>query len=94
MTQTVKIPRLPIQETQEMWVWSLGWEDPPKKQMAIKILVSYSPWGRKESDMTEQLNTQSSAQPHEGSTIITPVLQMRQRDSESFWSHSSKEQMQ
>ena len=45
MTQTVKIPRPPMQETQEMRVWSLGWEDPPKKEMAIKILVSYSPWG-------------------------------------------------
>ena len=54
-----------------MWetrVWSLGWEDPLEKEMATpsstlawKIswtgnLVGYSPWGCKESDMTEQLH--------------------------------------
>ena len=49
-----------IQETQ---VRSLGWEDPLEKKMAIhflpgefhgqRSLMSYSPWGRKESDMTE-----------------------------------------
>ena len=22
-----------MQEVQEMWVWSLGWEDPPEKAM-------------------------------------------------------------
>ena len=32
--------------------------------------------GHKESDTTEQLNTQSSPQPCEGSTIIIPILQM------------------
>ena len=52
----------------ETWVRSLGWEDPLEKEMAThssalawKIswmgnLVGYSPWGRKESDMTEQLH--------------------------------------
>ena len=53
-----------MQETQ---VWSLGWDDPLEKRMAThsSILtwripwmeVDYSPWGRKESDMIEQLNT-------------------------------------
>ena len=50
---------------QETWVQSLGWEDFLEKEMethssilAWKIpwmeeLVSYSPWGHKESDMTE-----------------------------------------
>ena len=54
-----------------MWetrVRSLGWEDPPEKEMAIhsillpgkshghRSLVGYSPWGHKEMDMTEQLH--------------------------------------
>ena len=54
-----------VRETQ---VRSLGWEDPLEKEMAThtstltwKIpwteeLVGYSPWGRKELDMTEQLH--------------------------------------
>ena len=52
---------------QEASVQSLGWEDSLEKGMAIhssilagefhgqRSLVGYSPWGRKESDMTEQL---------------------------------------
>ena len=51
-----------------MWVPSLGWEDPLEGEMATqssilawkshgqKSLVSYSPWGHKESDTTEQLH--------------------------------------
>ena len=63
VAQTVK--RLPtVQETR---VQSLGWEDPLEKEMAThssilawkiqgqRSLVGYSPWGRRESDMTEQL---------------------------------------
>ena len=46
---------------------SLGWEDPLEKEMAThpsiptrefhgqRSLVGYSPWGCKESDMTERL---------------------------------------
>ena len=48
----------------ELWVWSLGWEDPLRKDMATDSsmsgeshgegsLVLYSRWGRKELDMTE-----------------------------------------
>ena len=56
---------LPIQEMQEMQVPSLGPEDALEKEMetcssilACKIpwtenLVGYSPWGRKESNLTE-----------------------------------------
>ena len=51
----------------ETWVWSLGQEDPLEKEMAthssrkiqshgLRSLVGYSPWGRKESDTTEQLH--------------------------------------
>ena len=60
------VTKLPLmQETQ---VQSLGWEDPLEKGMAThssilawRILhgqrspVGYSPWGHKESDMTEGL---------------------------------------
>ena len=49
----------------EAWVRSLGWEEPLEEGMAMYSsilawripwtgnLVGYSPWGRKESDMTE-----------------------------------------
>ena len=51
----------------ETWVWSLSWEDPLEKEMTTpsillpgkshgqRSLVGYSPWGRKELDMTEWL---------------------------------------
>ena len=62
-----RLKRLPgIQKT---WVQSLGREDPLEKEMAIhsstpcfgvshgaRSLVGYSPWGRKESDITERLS--------------------------------------
>ena len=53
---------------QETWVQPLAWEDLLEKEMAshpsilvqeihgLRSLVGYSPWGRKESDTTEQLN--------------------------------------
>ena len=49
-------------ETWDMWVWSLGQEDPLEKEMETlssilawkshewRSLQSYSSWGRKESD--------------------------------------------
>jgi len=52
---------------QEMWVWSLDWEDLLEKGMVPtpvfllgefhgqRSLVRYSTWGRKESDRTKQL---------------------------------------
>ena len=47
----------------ETWVWSLGWEDPLEKGKATPPVFwpgefhgLYSPWGRKESDMTERLS--------------------------------------
>ena len=58
-----------MQEIQETWVQSLGWEDLlekerqptpvflPQKSREQRSLVGYSPWGRKELDMSEQLNT-------------------------------------
>ena len=53
----------------ETWVQSLGWEDPLEEGMSPlqysclenhhgqRCLAGYSPWGRKELDMTEWLNT-------------------------------------
>ena len=53
---------------QETRVQSLGWEDPPEKEMAphsgtlawkipwMEKPVGYSLWGHKESDMTERLH--------------------------------------
>ena len=64
MTQVVK--NLPAML--ETWVWSLGWEDPLEKEMAThsSILLwripltekpaGYTPWGPKESDMSERLS--------------------------------------
>ena len=52
---------------QEIWVRSLGQEDPLEKRMAThsnilggefhgqRSLADYSPWGSKESDTSEQL---------------------------------------
>ena len=60
------VKRLPTMR--ETWVQYLGWEDLLEKAMAThsSILawkiprtgepVGYSPWGRKESDMTERLH--------------------------------------
>ena len=56
---------------QETWVLSLGGEDPLGEEMATHSsilaweipqgsLVGYSPWGHKESDTTERLNSSSS----------------------------------
>ena len=50
-----------MQEIQELWVRFLGQEDPLEKEMATHSsssclknpMVGYSPWGCKESDMTE-----------------------------------------
>ena len=55
----------------ETWVRSLGWEDPLEEGMPTycsllawriphgqRSLPGYSPWGHKESVMTEQLSTQ------------------------------------
>ena len=55
MAQLVKNPP----GMRETWVQSLGWDDPLEKEMANPVffdgqrsLTGYSPWGRKEPDMT------------------------------------------
>ena len=63
----------------ETWVQSLGQEDPLEEEMALQYsclenpygqrsLMGYSPWGRKELDMTEWLST---AQQNENVFNIT-----------------------
>ena len=64
MAQQVKNP-LAVQETQETWVPSLGWEDPLEEEVSTlsNILAWRFPWteepgglwslGHKESDKTE-----------------------------------------
>ena len=54
-----------MQEMKETRIQSLGWEDPLEKEIAThcsilawksqgqRLLAGYSPWGHKESDMTE-----------------------------------------
>ena len=65
VAQTVKS----LSTMRETRVQALGWEDPLEKEMTthsstlvwkihgLRSLVGYSPWGRKESDTTEQLST-------------------------------------
>ena len=45
MAQRIKNP-LAMQETQKMWVQSLGWEDPLEEEMAThsRILAWEIPW--------------------------------------------------
>ena len=56
-----------MQELQEMWVQSLGHEDPLEEEITThssilaweipqRNLAGYSPWGHKESDITERLS--------------------------------------
>ena len=58
---------LPMQETQETWVWSPGWEDPLEGEMATNSSILAwkmpgtdepgGPWGCKELDTTEHTHT-------------------------------------
>ena len=55
------VKNLPVMR--ETWVQSLGWEDPLEKgRLPLPVFWPrelhglYNPWGRKESDTTEQLS--------------------------------------
>ena len=62
----------PMQETQEMWVQFLSWEDPLEKEMATHSSIlawripwteepeGCSPWGHRESDATEHTHTHTA----------------------------------
>ena len=73
MAQTVKNPSAVL----ETWVQSLGWEDSLEQGMATHSSILAwripmdrgawkAPWGHKELDMTEQLNT---TQHHKSSLL-------------------------
>ena len=60
-----------LSAVRETWVRFLGWEDPLEEGMATHCsilawripwprLVGYSPWGCKESHMTERLSTHTT----------------------------------
>ena len=55
----------------EIWVQSLGWEDPLEKGKATHSVFwpgelhgLYSPWGHKESDRTDRLALKVKFSPH------------------------------
>ena len=54
----------------EIWVWSLGWEDPLEKGIATPVFWPgefhglYSSWGRKESDRLSNFHFHKSAKPN------------------------------
>ena len=62
----VKNPRA-MQEIREIWVWSLGRDDPLEEGIATHSGTEepgrlYSPWGHKELDTTEGLNNNKTTQ--------------------------------
>ena len=68
---------------QETWIQSLHWEDPLEKEMAEflpgkshgeRSLAGYSPWGHKESDMTEQLSTEHTCAYIYTSHLLYPFV--------------------
>ena len=71
---------------QETRVQSLGREDPLEKEMAThssalawelhgqKSLAGYSPWGRKELDMTERLTTLALGRSGRGRLCVSRTL--------------------
>ena len=98
VAQTVK--NLPAM--QETWVRSLGWEDPLEEGMAThssilawripwteeRSLAGYSPWGHKESDMTEQLihtHTHTHAHTHTGQLHAYFIQQQMWRACVEMW---------
>ena len=69
--------------TQEMCVQSVGREDPLEKEMtppsrvlaqeiSWRSLVGYSPWSRKESDVTQCTHTQTHTHTHTHHTSHVP----------------------
>ena len=77
---------LPMQDTQEMWVPSLGWEDLLEKGMATqcrilawKILWTEEPdglqtMGSQESDTTEPTHTHTHARMNTQKTMLPSIL--------------------
>ena len=80
----------------ETWVRSLGWEDLLEKEMQSipvllpgesqgqRSLVGCSPWGRKESDMTERLHFTSLHFPQILNVINTMIIRRDYIKAETF----------
>ena len=78
---------------QETWVQSLGREDPLKKETATHSSIlamensknreawwaTYSPWGLKESDMTEQLTHTHTTQRQQGNLGESYEMKQKKR---------------
>ena len=72
-----------IQDTLEIWVQSLDWEDSLvathssilswKKSLGQRCLVGYSSWDRNESGMTEHFNTSKQACIWVLHLLLTPL---------------------
>ena len=61
VAQTVKNPPA-VQETQEVWAQSLGWEDPLEKEMAIHS--SILAWEIPQTEETGRLQCMGSSQTY------------------------------
>ena len=65
-----------VQDMEEMWIRSPGWEDPQEEEMATttvflpgefheqRRLVDYSPWGHKESELDSAEHTHTHTHTH------------------------------
>ena len=61
--------------------WRRKWQPTPdsflEKSHGQRSLASYSPWGHKESDMTEQLNTHTHTHTHTPNTLIFLISEFK-----------------
>ena len=76
------VKNLPAMQVQELQDQFLGWEDPlekewqptpvflPGKSHGERSLVGYSPWGLKESEMTEHAHTYQKASAGPGLSCL------------------------
>ena len=99
VAQTVK--NLPVK--QKTRVRSLGWEDPLEESMAThsssclenprgqRSLADYSPWGRKESDMTEQLKTKKVKVPAFSIPVFSSLSRAYEAAALLKWTGGSEE---
>ena len=79
-----------------MQIQSLGWADPlaskwqpttvflPGKSHGQRGLVGYSPWGCKESDMTEQLSVHTSVDT-KPSYVTSTETEQQEKETIRFW---------
>ena len=93
------VKNLPIMQV--TWDRSLGWEVPIEKKIGThssilpgefhgqRSLVGYSPWGPKESDMTEKLTLNTTSKDFPGGTVEKnpPAMQQMQE----MWVRSMEE---